>query len=370
MAVKLKPIAEQVIVITGASSGIGLATALAAARQGARLALIARGEEGLARAKREVENLGADVMSMAVDVADNDALEKAAESVVAHFGRIDTWVNDAGIGVWGKLVEVSEADSRRLWDTNFWGIHNGSRIAVKYLQEKGGALINLGSVASDVAFPLQSMYAATKSAIQTFTNGLRIELRQDKAPISVTLIKPAAIGTPFGGNAKNYLKQEPQLPPPLYKPEEVAAAILYAAAHPISEIAVGGGGSRLMTAFYTIAPRFMDYVNGTLLSKAEFKDEPARPRADNLFEGRGAGETMGSDLAQKPMRSLYTRMKVNPGLTGSAAALAATAAALLLFRRRKPGMFDKRYWTELQQRSTKQAANKVDEARKALKRAA
>jgi short-subunit dehydrogenase len=370
MSVKLKAIVEQVIVITGASSGIGLASALAAARQGAKLALIARGEDGLASAKRACESLGAEAMTIAVDVANNEELEKAAQSVVSRFGRIDTWVNDAGIGVWGKLIDVSEADSRRLFDTNFWGVHNGSRIAVKYLRDNGGALINLGSVASDVAFPLQSMYAATKSAIQTFTNGLRIELRQDKAPISVTLIKPAAIGTPFGNNAKNYLKQEPQLPPPLYRPEEVAAAIIYAAAHPITEIAVGGGGSRLMTAFYTIAPRFMDFLTGSLLSKAEFKDEPARPRADNLYNARGAGETMGTELAQKPMRSFYTRLKVNPALTGSAAALVATAAAVLLFRRSKPTLFDKRYWTELQKQTVQQTRQTANDAKKVLKRAA
>ena len=369
MPVKLKPVAEQVMVITGASSGIGLATALAAAKQGAKLALIARGEDGLASAKRAVESCGAEVMTIAADVANNEDLEQAAQSIVNRFGRIDTWVNDAGIGVWGKLLDVSEADSRRLFDTNFWGVHNGSRIAVKYLQENGGALINLGSVASDVAFPLQSMYAATKSAIQTFTNGLRIELRQDKAPISVTLIKPAAIGTPFGNNAKNYLKQEVQLPPPLYRPEEVAAAIVYAASHSITEIAVGGGGSRMLTAFYALAPRLMDTLTGKFLVKAEFKDEPARPRADNLYNARGAGEVMGSELAAKPMHSFYTRLKINPGLTGSAAVVA-TAAALLLFRRSRPDILDKRYWSELQKHSVEQAKRSAEQARKAIKKAA
>lgn len=370
MPVKLKPVAEQVIVITGASSGIGLATALAAAKLGARLGLIARGEEGLATTRRAVEDLGAEAMTIAVDVANNEDLERAAAQIISRFGRIDTWINDAGIGIWGKIVDVSEADGRRLFDTNFWGVHNGSRIAVGHLRKNGGALINLGSVASDVAFPLQSLYAASKSAIQTLTNGLRIELRQEKLPISVTLIKPAAIGTPFGQNARNYLPQEPQLPPPLYRPEEVAAAILYAAAHPITEIAVGGGGSRLLTVFYTLAPRFMDVLTGAFLSKAEYKDEPARPRADNLFAARGAGQTLGSDLAQKPMSSLYTRLKIHPGVTGSAAAVLATVAAIVFLHRRKPDLFDKRSWKDLQQQAVDQSRQATVRARKILKKVA
>ena len=369
MALKLKPLAEQVVLITGASSGIGLATALAAARQGAKLVLVARNPDGLENAARSVESLGAEVMTAAVDVSNNVELERAADAAISRFGRIDTWVNNAGIGVWGKLTEVSENDSRRLFDTNFWGMHNGSRLAVKYLEKNGGALINLGSVAADVAFPLQSMYAATKSAIQIFTNGLRLELKQDKAPISVTLIKPAAIGTPFGNKARSYLKNEAQLPPPLYRPEEVAAAIVYAAAHPISEIAIGSG-SRLLTLFYRLAPRSLDYINGQFLSKSEYKNEPAHSRADNLYEGRGEGKTLGTDLVQKPMRSAYTRLKINPALTNSLAALAGLAAAVLIARQRKPNMLEKRYYKGLKRDAAEQVKDTINKSVKALKRAA
>ena len=207
----LKPLAEQTIVITGVSSGIGLATAFAA-RAGARVVLTSRNEAALQEAVRRIESGGGRASYVVADVTKPGDLEHAAQETEA-FGGFDTWVNNAGLGIFGRLQDVSEEDSRRLFDVNFWGLVSGSRIAASHLATKGGAIINLGSVVSDVAFPIQGMYAASKHAIKGFTDAFRMELRERGVPISVTLIKPSAINTPFARHARNYLSQEPKLPP-------------------------------------------------------------------------------------------------------------------------------------------------------------
>ena len=141
------------------------------------------------------------------DVSDESAIRRVAEDAVTRFGRIDTWINGAGVSVYGRLMDISLEDQRRLFDTNFWGVVIGSRVAVPYLRN-GGALINIGSVLSDRAIPLQGTYCASKHAVKGFTDSLRMELEHDRLPISVTLIKPYSIDTPYAEHAKNYLRHE------------------------------------------------------------------------------------------------------------------------------------------------------------------
>ncbi|RZK38845.1 MAG: SDR family NAD(P)-dependent oxidoreductase, partial [Hymenobacter sp.] len=173
MAIKLKPLDQQVIVITGATSGIGLATAKAAHKAGARLVLAARSQADLDTVARE---LGGRVAVVAADVADPAAVRRIHEAAHSNFGALDTWVNNAGVGMWGKLEQGKLEDFKKLYETNFWGIVNGSLEAIKHLKKHGGALINLGSVVSDVATPIQGMYASSKHAVKGFTDALRIEL--------------------------------------------------------------------------------------------------------------------------------------------------------------------------------------------------
>ena len=327
MRVSLKPVRDQVMVITGASSGIGLATAKLAARRGAKVVLAARNKEALDTIVGEIAEAGGEAISYALDVAKRGDVEKLAEAAVAKFGRIDTWVNNAGVGVWGKLEEVSDEDNRQLFDTNFWGVVNGSLVAIKHMKTSGGALINLGSLASDMAFALQAMYATTKHAIKGFTDGLRQELLSENAPISVTLIRPAAIGTPFGEKAKNYLDKEPQLPPPVYKPEDVAQAIVFAAENVRRDIYVGGG-SRIMSAMNQLIPGTMDKLIVKMMG-TETKNEPARPRRDNLFQTASEGREYGRDLVHAPLPSLYTRAVTHPVTTLAVVAAAAGLTAAL-----------------------------------------
>jgi len=167
MAVRLKPLAEQVIVITGASSGFGLATARMAARRGARVVLAARSGPVLDDIAADIRAGGGQVLVVATDVGVRRDLDRLAARTIEHFGRIDTWVNNAGVGIWGVLEEVSEADMRQLFETNFWGVVNGSLVAVPHLEaSRGGALINIGSILSDVAAPVQGIYAASKHAMK------------------------------------------------------------------------------------------------------------------------------------------------------------------------------------------------------------
>src|ERR1700712_120281 len=153
-----------------------------------------------------------------------------AAAAIEKFGRIDTWINDAGLSIYGRLDEVSEEDSRRLFDVNFWGVVNGSLTALPHLRAQGGALINVGSEVSDAVVPLQGMYSASKHAVKGFTDALRVEIEEiDEAPVSITLIQPPAVNTPYPEHAKNYMDKEPKLPSPMIDPRQVAEAILEAA---------------------------------------------------------------------------------------------------------------------------------------------
>lgn len=329
MTVSLKPLHDQVIVITGASSGIGLATALRAAKEGAKVVLAARNGEALAKIEQQINQEGGQAIYVVADVGKQADINKIADAAIRRFGGFDTWVNDAGVSIYGRLEEVSDEDNRRLFDTNFWGLVYGSLAAAQHLKSRnGGAIINIGSVLSDVSIPTQGMYSASKHAVKGFTDALRIELEEDKAPISVTLIKPAGINTPYTEHARNYMDEEPTLPPPVYQPEEVADAILYAATHPKRDILIGGG-AKIMSTVNKLAPGVMDWVGENMMSKQQKKKEPARHHEGSLHHPGHDGEIYGN-YDGHVQKSLYTRAKINPVITGVAIATASAAALALL----------------------------------------
>ncbi|OGX84150.1 SDR family oxidoreductase [Hymenobacter coccineus] len=323
-----KPLDQQIIVITGATSGIGLATARAAAKAGARLVLAARSEKDLRAVAGQLEQAGAHVTTVAADVAKPADVARIAEAARSHFGGFDTWVNNAGVGIFGRIEDGNAEDHRRLFETNFWGIVNGSLEALKHFKAHGGALINLGSVVSDVAIPMQGMYSASKHAVKGFTDALRIELEHEEAPVTVTLIKPASIDTPFNKNVRNYTDYELQLPPPVYAPEEVANAILYAAVHPTRDIYVGGGG-KVMSTFNKHAPGVMDWISAKAIVGQEKSDKPAANPAGGLQQP-GLGGHAHSDYPGHVMKSYYTRTTMNPLVAGALAAAGLAVASALI----------------------------------------
>ena len=332
MSVKLKRVADQVIVITGGTSGIGLATAYEAAARGARTVLVARNRAALDQVVGVIRARGGRAIGVVADVAERGELEAVARAAVQEFGGFDTWVNNAGVGIFGKLEEVSEADHRRLFDVNYWGLVNGSLIAVQQLRRTGGALINLGSVVSDVSFPMQGIYCASKAAIRGFTDSLRMELQHDDAPVSVTLIKPSAIATPFAEHARNYMDREPKLPPPLYAPEDVAVAILHAAEWGGRDVYVGGGG-KLINLVGKNLPGAIDF-GGSRLGPALSKKwgRPERAREGNLYKAGRDGDVRG-EATSPVLRAGNLPAGRTPLFAGALLALAGTAAALLGGRR-------------------------------------
>ena len=305
MKFKLKPVSEQVIVITGASSGICLATAEMAAQAGARVVLASRNESDLLTAVNRIRSRGGRAYHIAVDVADPDAVEAIAKLAIEQFGGFHTWVNNAGIGMYGKLTETPLADKRRLFDVDFWGVVHGCRTAVRHLSGSGGAIINVGSVASDRAAPLLGIYCAAKHAVKGYTDALRMELEHDHIPISVSLVKPASITTPFIEHARSHMHEEPELIPPVYAPEEVARAILHCAVKPTRDVHVGGV-AKLMSTLGAFAPRTLDvYFEATA-----FKQQKRRDRNDGvdaLNRPRRDGSRRGPTTRLTMKRSAYTR---------------------------------------------------------------
>ncbi len=332
----LKRIDQQVIVITGASSGIGLATAQEAARRGARVMLSSRDEEDLRSAAENIRAAGGQASYFVADVADADAMKRLAEATITEFGRIDTWVNNAGVSAYGRLEEVSLDDARRIFETNYWGVVNGSLAALPHLKQRrnghSAALINVGSQLSETAYPLQGHYTASKHAVKGFTDTLRLELEKEGAPVIVTLIQPGAIDTPYPEHAKTYLGVEPKHEPPVYAPELVADAILECARHPHRNLRVGGS-AKLFTTIEKVAPSLGDRMKVKTAFDGQRTDVPARiddtlhaprpgdGRVRGNYPGRVKQTSVYTTAAKNPMRTLLGAAVVGVGLSLAAKAL-------------------------------------------------
>ncbi|MDQ9169511.1 SDR family oxidoreductase [Oxalobacteraceae bacterium R-40] len=337
MDIRLKKLEDQVIVITGASSGIGLTTARLAARRGAKLVLAARNGDALQKLADELNGYGTSAVHVVADVSKEEDVRTIASTAIAQFGGFDTWINNAGVSIFGKLSEISLEDQRRIFDINFWGVVHGSLVAAEHFKWRGGALINLGSELSDCGITLQGIYAASKHAVKGFTDSLRMELEEAGAPVSVTLIKPAAVDTMFLANAKNYMEVEPKLPAPIYAPEVVAEAILFAAEHPKRDIFVGSA-SKLFSSGAHYFPQLMDRYMKRFASRQQRTDKPANSSAQDALYWPGVGlqERLGYP-GHVCESSLYTRATTHPKTTGLALAGAGLAlAAVWQSRQRAP----------------------------------
>jgi NAD(P)-dependent dehydrogenase (short-subunit alcohol dehydrogenase family) len=324
----LKPLSDQVVVILGASSGIGRITALRCAARGAKLVVAARSEPGLRSLVDEIAAKGGEAVPVVCDIADVSQVNRAAEVAVETYGRIDTWVNVAAAAVYATFEATTIDEFRRVIDVNLMGYVHGAKAALPHLRREGrGALIFVSSVEGRVAMPLQSAYATSKHAIEGMVDAVRRELMAEGIPISVSSVKPAGINTPFFNNALSKIGFRPTVPPPIYQPAIVADCILYAAEHPVRDLYAGGAG-RMMTLWQAAAPGLLDRALARFGHSSQHTDDPPGPGAlyaPRLHDNRIEGDFGDQAFAFSP----YTWLQTHPG---ARAMLAISAVAVGTFR--------------------------------------
>jgi NAD(P)-dependent dehydrogenase (short-subunit alcohol dehydrogenase family) len=328
---------HQVVVVTGASAGVGRATVRAFARAGAWIGLIARGREGLDAAAKEVEAEGGRALVMPLDVADAEAVEDAAGRVEVELGPIDVWVNNAMTSVFSPLREISAAEFRRVTEVTYLGVVHGTMAALRrMLPRDRGIIVQVGSALAYRAIPLQSAYCGAKHAIEGFTESLRCELLHDRSGVRTTMVQLPALNTPQFEWILSRLPRKPQPVPPIYQPEVAAEAIVWAAHHRRPEVWVGGATAATILADRTV-PRLLDHYLGRTGFDAQQTDEPAdRGRLSNLWEPVGGDHGAHGDFDRRAhQRSVQLWATMHRGWVALAAAggLMAAAAAARLSRR-------------------------------------
>jgi NAD(P)-dependent dehydrogenase (short-subunit alcohol dehydrogenase family) len=329
---------RQVVVVTGATGGIGRATARAFGARGAKVALLARGEDGLRQAAKEVEAAGGEALPISVDVADHERLDEAADQVERELGPIDVWVNDAFTVVFAPFTEVKPEEFKRVTEVTYLGCVYGTKVALdRMLPRDRGAIVQIGSALAYRGIPLQSAYCGAKHAIQGFTESLRCELLHDKKNVHVTMVQMPAVNTPQFSWVLSRVPRQAQPVPPIYQPELAAEAVLFAADHPKRrEYWVGGStvGTLIANKF---APGLLDrYLARTGFDSQETQQPRDPDQPANLWEP--ADGRRGHDFGahgifdrKSTSRSYQLWASQHHGLVGAAAA-AAAAAGLALVR--------------------------------------
>ena len=321
-----------VVVITGASAGIGRATARAFANRGDRLGLLARGPEGLAATREEVVAAGSEAVAVPTDVADPDAVEEAAAAVEESLGPIDVWVNNAMASVLAPIVETTPEEFRRVTEVTYLGYVHGTLAALRrMLPRDRGTIIQVGSALAYRGIPLQAPYCAAKHAIKGFTESLRCELLHDGSQVKVTMVHLAGTNTPQFGWVRSRLPRHPRPMPPVFEPEVAARGIVWAAGHPHRREGLVGGS----TAATIWAGKLMGGVLDRYLARGGFEAQEAEDtvpagRPDNLFcpvDGdRGAHGVFGDEAHPRSAQLFLTTHRRSLGAAATAGAFALLAA--------------------------------------------
>lgn len=333
---KLKPIHEQVVVLMGATSGIGLATAHELARQGARVVIGGRDQAAVDNAVNEIRAIGGEATGVYVeDVANFDQVRAAADQAAQTYGRIDTWVHLAGVSLYSRFEDTKPDEFRRLLEVNLLGQIYGALAALPYLKREGrGALIHVSSVEAKRSLPFQAAYAASKRGIPGFLDSLRLELQEEGVPISVTNIMPAGINTPLFNKALTRIGVTPRGVPPVYSPEVVAKAILYAATHPVRDMYAGGAG-RQLGMLQKFAPAAGDRVArmvGFRGQRTEMPESPGSPH--NLYQHMPGYDQVRGEVGQgEKSYSMMTWMRTHSLARNLLAAAAVLTGGFFLGKR-------------------------------------
>lgn len=319
---QLKPIDQQVVVVVGASSGIGRHTALTFARRQAQVIVAARNEVGLDSLVDEILRLGGVAIAVTADVADFAQVQAIADTAVQTFGRIDTWVQCAAAGMIAPFDKMTLEEFRRVIDVTLMGQVHAAKVALPPLKQTGqGAFIGISSMEGRRALPLQSAYSTAKHGLEGFLEALRVELEHEGANINVTSIKPAVINTPFYNHARSKIGVKPTGIPPYYAPDLVTEAILRAAAHPIRDYIVGDVG-RLLDVAQRLSPGILDFALKFIGFQGQHTNDLKTPQApDNLFAPMMGYEQVKGDFEQLTVpslsdwivKNLWTSRKTNSG---------------------------------------------------------
>lgn len=317
LKLQLKSVKDQVIVITGATSGIGLVTARMAAKKGAKLVLAGRENESLLKLAEELIKDRTEVAVMEMDVSKKEDVDKLAQKAITEFGGFDTWVNNAAVALYGHVTDVPLEDARKLFDTNYWGTVYGSLAALEHFKgkETPGVLINLGSVAGNRTFPIQGTYSSSKFAVHSITDALRMEAEKDHIPVVISQIHPARVDTPYADHGASYIDKMPSHDAMMYPPESVAEAILHAAEHPVRDMYVGGQ-SKMLSLMGAIVPRFTDYFMERSVYQTNY-DESRSANSPEHSMLHGEGEELkerGTNSGWKRKGSVMVKVKKYPFL--------------------------------------------------------
>lgn len=319
----------EVVVITGASAGVGRATARAFADRGAHIGLLARGPDGLEAARNEIAAAGGQALALPTDVAQPEQIEAAADAVEQRFGPIDIWINNAMVSVFSPIKEMTPDEFKRVTEVTYLGYVYGTMSALKrMLGRDRGVIVQVGSALAYRGIPLQGAYCGAKHAIQGFTDSLRCELLHDESKIKVVEVHMPALNTPQFSWVKSRLPRKPQPVPPIFQPEVAAEAIFWAAHHDRTEVYVGWPTVKAIVG-NKIAPRLADWYLARNGYSSQQTDEPVESdRRDNLWEPVPGDHGAHGDFGARSLSSSW-QFRLNKHKTGLTLAGLTAAAALL-----------------------------------------
>jgi short-subunit dehydrogenase len=343
----MKSKGTEVVVITGASAGVGRATAREFGRHGASVGLISRNQDRLEAAKKEIEQSGGRALVLPLDVADAAAIENAAQKVEAELGPIDIWVNNAMTSVFSTITEMEPDEFKRVTEVTYLGVVYGTLSALKRMQKRDrGTIVQVGSALAYRSIPLQSAYCAAKHAIAGFTDSLRCELIHQKSRVHVTMVQMPALNTPQFGWVKSRLPRKAQPVPPIFQPEVAARSIYWAAHQRRREVWVGSSTVAAIVG-QKFAPGFLDWYLGKTgydAQQYDGREDPNRP--NNLWEsvpGNYAAHGAFDARASRSSAELWLRVH-RPWLIAAAAAFTAGALCEGLFGQALLGRSKKVPW--------------------------
>ena len=279
-----KPLSDQVLVVTGASSGLGRAIARLAGERGAKVVVTARNEEALANCVAEIEGGGSEALAVPADVTDQEQVQSVVAEAVERFGRIDTYVANAIVTVYAEAERLEPEELRRVWEVNFFGVVYGYWAVLPHLRRSRGTFLHVGSALAYRGIPLQAAYCSSKAGLRAFFEPARVEEQKAGTGVAISLVLPGAINTPQFDRDRQKIGYPPQPVPPIYQPEPFAEATLRCAQHPVRELPISWGAQKLLWG-QKVSPRAGDWILRRNGWKSQHTAEPKPLGApDNLFD--------------------------------------------------------------------------------------